>query len=193
MQNGCKVWQALAYVRNLPKPAYPTCPPIYLPKRLAIDLQYVVRELRRVGLQLLEVGRHHVQSHQCQRLWHQRLRGLCGWSHATEKARGCQHRNGVCHRDHHARAAVGAASVVRQNWQGSGHRLALPPNAASPSPPTTARGRPAEVRVSDRFGNTHYLRAEPLRDDVSIAQGTEVIVLRQRYDEGYRIVALGDI
>jgi len=58
---------------------------------------------------------------------------------------------------------------------------------------TAARGRPAEVRVSDRFGNTHYLRAEPLRDDVSIAQGTEVIVLRQRYDEGYRIVALGDI
>lgn len=58
---------------------------------------------------------------------------------------------------------------------------------------TAARGRPAEVRVSDRFGNTHYLRAEPLRDNVSIAQGTEVIVLRQRYDEGYRIVALGDI
>jgi hypothetical protein len=58
---------------------------------------------------------------------------------------------------------------------------------------TAARGRPAEVRVTDRFGNTHYLRAEPLRDDVAIPQGTEVIVLRQRYDEGYRIVALGDI
>ncbi|MCT4609342.1 MAG: YqiJ family protein [Pelagimonas sp.] len=55
---------------------------------------------------------------------------------------------------------------------------------------TAARGRPAEIRVSDRYGNTHYIRAEPLRDDAVIPQGTEVIVLRHRYDSGYMIVAL---
>tara|TARA_R100000789_G_scaffold65742_2_gene61911 strand:+ start:36508 stop:37320 length:813 start_codon:yes stop_codon:yes gene_type:complete len=55
---------------------------------------------------------------------------------------------------------------------------------------TAARGRPAEVRVTDRFGNSHYLRAEPLRDDVTIPQGTEVMVLRHRYESGYLLVAL---
>lgn len=55
---------------------------------------------------------------------------------------------------------------------------------------TAARGRPAEVRVTDRFGNMHYLRAEPLRDDIQIPQGTEVMVLRHRYESGYLLVAL---
>jgi hypothetical protein len=55
---------------------------------------------------------------------------------------------------------------------------------------TAARGRPAEVRVTDRFGNTHHLRAEPLRDDVEIPQGTEVLVLRQRREGGYLLVGL---
>jgi len=57
---------------------------------------------------------------------------------------------------------------------------------------TAARGRPAEVRVIDRHGNTHYLRAEPLRDDAQFAQGTEVLVLRKSLHEGYRLVALSD-
>lgn len=57
---------------------------------------------------------------------------------------------------------------------------------------TAARGRPAEVRVTDRFGNTHYLRAEPLRDAVQIPQGAEVLVLRHRHDGGYRLVPLTD-
>lgn len=55
---------------------------------------------------------------------------------------------------------------------------------------TAARGRPAEVRVTDRFGNIHYLRAEPLRDDVLIPQGTEVMVLRHRHERGYLLIAL---
>ncbi len=58
---------------------------------------------------------------------------------------------------------------------------------------TAARGRPAEVKVTDRFGNTHYLRAEPLRDTGHIPQGTEVMVLRHRYDGGYLLVPLSDI
>ncbi|MCT4555196.1 MAG: YqiJ family protein [Pelagimonas sp.] len=55
---------------------------------------------------------------------------------------------------------------------------------------TAARGRPAEIRVTDRYGNTHYLRAEPLRDDAQIPQGSEVIVLRHRIEGGYFIVPL---
>lgn len=55
---------------------------------------------------------------------------------------------------------------------------------------TAARGRPAEVRVTDRHGNTQYLRAEPFRDDEVIEPGTEVIVMRHRREGGYRIVSL---
>lgn len=55
---------------------------------------------------------------------------------------------------------------------------------------TAARGRPAEVRVTDRYGNLHYLRAEPLRDDVEIAQGTDVLVLRHRPTDTFRLVPL---
>lgn len=57
---------------------------------------------------------------------------------------------------------------------------------------TAARGRPAEVRVTDRFGNIHHLRAEPLNEKTTIAQGTEVLVLRHRFDGGYLLVPLND-
>ncbi len=57
---------------------------------------------------------------------------------------------------------------------------------------TAARGRPAEVRVVDRHGNTHYLRAEPLRDDQEFAQGTEVLVMRKSLNDGYRLVSLSE-
>ncbi|UZD90643.1 YqiJ family protein [Cognatishimia activa] len=57
---------------------------------------------------------------------------------------------------------------------------------------SASRGRPAEVRVTDRHGNQHYLRAEPLRDDATIPQGSEVIVLRHRRDDGYRIVSISE-
>ena len=56
---------------------------------------------------------------------------------------------------------------------------------------TARRGKPAEVTVSDRHGNTHYLRAEPLKDDQMIVAGTDVLVLRHRRNEGYRLVPLG--
>ena len=55
---------------------------------------------------------------------------------------------------------------------------------------TAARGRPAEVRVTDRYGNAHYLRAEPLRDDETIAQGTEVLVMWARKDGSYRLITI---
>ena len=56
---------------------------------------------------------------------------------------------------------------------------------------TAKRGSPAEVRVTDQHGNMHYLRGEPVRDDEEIQAGTKVLVLRHRYDHGYRFVALG--
>lgn len=55
---------------------------------------------------------------------------------------------------------------------------------------TAARGRPAEIKVTDRHGNTQYLRAEPFRDDEVIEPGTEVIVMRHSRNDGYRIVSL---
>ncbi|MBY4891591.1 YqiJ family protein [Rhodobacteraceae bacterium N5(2021)] len=55
---------------------------------------------------------------------------------------------------------------------------------------TARRGTPAEVRVTDRYGNTHYLRAEPLKDADTIPQGTEVLVLRHRPSGGFRLIAL---
>ena len=55
------------------------------------------------------------------------------------------------------------------------------------------RGKPAEVRVHDRYGNMHYLRGEPLKADDAIPTGTDVLVLRHRKDQGYRLVPLGDV
>lgn len=50
------------------------------------------------------------------------------------------------------------------------------------------RGHPAEVRVSDYWGNLHYIRAEPLADDDELHRGTEVLVLRHRETGGYRLI-----
>lgn len=58
---------------------------------------------------------------------------------------------------------------------------------------TAARGKPAEVRVVDGHGNMHHLRAEPLRDDVAIPPGTEVLVMRQPGGHGYRLIPLSDL
>lgn len=57
---------------------------------------------------------------------------------------------------------------------------------------TASRGRPAEVRVTDRFGNAHYLRAEPLQHKDALAQGTEVLVLRDRRRDRFVLVGLSD-
>jgi hypothetical protein len=55
---------------------------------------------------------------------------------------------------------------------------------------TARRGTPAEVRVTDRHGNTHYLRAEPHRDDEHIPEGTEVLVIRHQPTGGFRLIPL---
>jgi len=57
---------------------------------------------------------------------------------------------------------------------------------------TAKRGTPAEVRVTDRFGNSHYLRAEPMQDHDEIVQGAEVLVLRHRPTGGFRLLQISD-
>ncbi len=55
-----------------------------------------------------------------------------------------------------------------------------------------SRGRPAEVRVMDRFGNPHYIQAEPLQDRDTLEQGTDVLVLRDRLLDRFVLVGLSD-
>lgn len=52
---------------------------------------------------------------------------------------------------------------------------------------TASRGKPAEVKIKDRHGNIHYLRVEPLHDDDSFAQGTDVTLVRKRGDKFFVI------
>jgi hypothetical protein len=49
---------------------------------------------------------------------------------------------------------------------------------------TARNGQPAEVRLRDRHGNTHYLRCEPFRESDVIREGTEVLTLRERLAKG---------
>jgi len=45
---------------------------------------------------------------------------------------------------------------------------------------TAQRGKPAEAKIQDRFGNFHYLRVEPLDDKDVIPQGSAVHVIRRK-------------
>ncbi|MEM9795392.1 MAG: OB-fold-containig protein [Pseudomonadota bacterium] len=55
---------------------------------------------------------------------------------------------------------------------------------------TSRRGRPAEVKVHDRYGNPHYIRAEPLRGADEIVAGQVVLVVYDHRASALRIVAL---
>ncbi|UWS81939.1 YqiJ family protein (plasmid) [Phaeobacter sp. G2] len=57
---------------------------------------------------------------------------------------------------------------------------------------TAATGRAAEVRVMDRYGNAHYLRAEPFAKGEEITQGTEVLVIRDRRQDAYVLIPLSE-
>jgi hypothetical protein len=43
---------------------------------------------------------------------------------------------------------------------------------------TARAGRPAEAKVTDHFGNTHYIRVVPLKAGDELPAGTEIAVLR---------------
>ncbi|MCP4822116.1 MAG: YqiJ family protein [Shimia sp.] len=50
-----------------------------------------------------------------------------------------------------------------------------------------SRGKPAEAKIKDRHGNTHYLRVEPLEDDAAFEKGQDVTVIRKRGDQFFVI------
>lgn len=57
----------------------------------------------------------------------------------------------------------------------------------------TARAdSPAQVRITDRHGNFHFVRVTPLKGDPDIPQGTEVLVLRNRRSGDFHAVVLSD-
>ena len=56
---------------------------------------------------------------------------------------------------------------------------------------TARRGKPAQARFTDGHGNVHYTLVEPLDDDASLPQGTEIAILRLR-DGSLRAIAIDD-
>lgn len=70
-------------------------------------------------------------------------------------------------------------SAMRRRFLG-GHRGTITQG-------TAARGKPAEAKIKDRFGNTHYLRVEPLYDDGVFPQGSDVTLIRKRGDQFFVI------
>lgn len=57
---------------------------------------------------------------------------------------------------------------------------------------TARRGRPAEARVRDRFGRSHYILVEPEADESQFASGSSVLLLR-RDGERWRVTAGVDV
>lgn len=55
---------------------------------------------------------------------------------------------------------------------------------------TARHGHPAEVRLHDRHGNVHYIRAEPFDATETIPEGTDVILIRERRGPGEFILRL---
>ncbi|OLL30951.1 hypothetical protein BTH42_14335 [Burkholderia sp. SRS-W-2-2016] len=51
-------------------------------------------------------------------------------------------------------------------------------------------GNPAEARLRDRFGRTHYIRVEPDRADQILARGTTVAIVSRVSGSLYRAVAI---
>lgn len=70
-------------------------------------------------------------------------------------------------------------SAMRTRHLG-GHHGVVTQGAAS-------RGKPAEAKIKDRFGNIHYLRVEPLADDGIFPQGSDVTLIRKRGDKFFVI------
>ena len=52
---------------------------------------------------------------------------------------------------------------------------------------TARRGAPAEARLRDRYGRSHYIMVEPDADEEVFAAGTQVLVLKRR-DAIYRAI-----
>jgi hypothetical protein len=88
------------------------------------------------------------------------------------------------------RFAIGFARLLPQSETSALSQRSLGRRRGVVAQGTARQGNPAQVRVLDGYGNFHYLRAEPLEQDAEIAQGTEVLVLRNLRNGGYRILPL---
>jgi len=85
-----------------------------------------------------------------------------------------------------ARLIPGTETTVRTNAMLNGKRGTV-------SQGTARAGLAAEVRVTDAYGNLHFVRAEPLLAGATIPQGTQVLLLRIRQGPArgqFRILAL---
>jgi len=56
---------------------------------------------------------------------------------------------------------------------------------------TARRGHPAQARIKDGYGNTHYTMVEPLNDSDAFSQGTEIATVRLG-DGSLRAISLED-
>ena len=56
---------------------------------------------------------------------------------------------------------------------------------------TARRGRPAQARVKDKWGNAHYVQVEPESDVDEFAAGSRVLLLK-RLDNTFRVIAGSD-
>lgn len=56
---------------------------------------------------------------------------------------------------------------------------------------TARRGNPAQARLTDGYGNTHYTMVEPLKDDDAFPQGTEIATIRLN-DGSLRAISIDD-
>ena len=50
------------------------------------------------------------------------------------------------------------------------------------------RGRPAQARVKDKWGNAHYVSVEPESDVDEFPAGSKVLLLKQ-HDHVFRVIA----
>jgi len=56
---------------------------------------------------------------------------------------------------------------------------------------TARRGNPAQARLTDGYGNTHYTMVEPMNDDDAFPQGTEIATIRLS-DGSLRAIRIDD-
>jgi hypothetical protein len=71
------------------------------------------------------------------------------------------------------------SSAMRKRFLGGHHGII--------SQGTARRGKPAEAKIKDRHGNTHYLRVEPFDDDVELEKGCSIHVIRKKDGTFYAI------
>jgi hypothetical protein len=55
---------------------------------------------------------------------------------------------------------------------------------------TASKGVPGQARFIDRFGQKHYLRVEPMKDDDRLSDGMRIVIVERASDSLFRAVAL---